>query len=135
MRKWMLLISAIVTLMFAPVKKADITTYQPKERFEPRVSAVERYELERYFLEHPAPSLIEIQYRLLDPKARASNGVRLCQETQEFNKAADKWSAEFSTYRTVYDIKPEILLPFLQEMKDRLDKVEAILNRYDEVSP
>lgn len=132
MRKWMLLTAAILTLMFAPVK-ADITTPTVKERFEPIKSVYDKMELQRYFLEHPAPSLVEVQLRLVDPKARTKNGNELLAQMRSYNEATTKWRDEFATYKTIYDVRPEVLLPFIQEMKDRLDRLEQILHRYDEV--
>jgi hypothetical protein len=106
--------------------KADSTYPQPKTHLQPLVFV----EVHPHYLEEERLWLAS--QKLIDPIARPKNTATLVDDIGKYNGAAQRFNAEFNRYKTCWDIEPNKLLPFIQEMRDRLDKIQTTLTRLDE---
>lgn len=72
------------------------------------------------------------QQKFISTSARPKNTTTFLALRDKYNEAAIKFNAEFSAYKTEWDIEPNKLLPHVQEMRKHLEEMESTLLHLDE---
>jgi hypothetical protein len=133
-RRWKVvyLLCIWVGLELAMSIRADTTYPQPKEPLRKAIRIPNNFS--------PRPRIPIIysdrtwlaSQRLIDPTARPKNTATLVEDIGKYNTSALSFNTEFNRYKTCWDIEPNKLLPFIQEMRDRLERIQATLTHLDE---